>query len=182
MKSFKEFLAEVRKLRVLRTAHYTSRDNKNSILKSGFKESPSSGTYHPEGTKRTVYTTPTPRVGNDYGYSRVNLAIVNPKTKNTISHKDSRERKNELVMNYSGDDLMAKAKEVSPIMQARNAISKGEKVVRVPDAHNAGAKAGKGSYIMVDINTANKSISRNAPPTMRANNKPRRTKTQPLKR
>jgi hypothetical protein len=182
MKTFRQFITEAKRMRVLRTAHYTSRENKNSILKSGFKESPSSGTYHPEKTNKTVYTTPTPRVGNDYGYSRVNLKFVNPKVKNTISHKKSREKKKELLQKYEGEELMKRAKKVSPIQQSREYIKKGHKIVRVPDAHNAGAKAGKGSYIMVDIDTANKNISKNAPPTIRAKDKPQRTKTQPKRR
>ncbi len=183
MKTFKEFLEEAResrRMRVLRTSHYTSRDAKDSILKSGFRESPSSGTYHPEGSKRTVYTTPSgSSVGNDYGYSRVNLRIVNPRTKNTISHKEYSNKKNDLIQNYSGDDLMQRVRELSPILQSKNLIQQGNKVVRVPDAHNAGAKAGKGSYVMVDIDTANKSIDRNNIPRIYPRNKPRRKMIRP---
>jgi hypothetical protein len=35
---------------------------------------------------------------------------------------------------------------------------------------------------MVDKDVANKSISKNAPPTIRAKGKPQRTKTQPKKK
>jgi hypothetical protein len=38
MKTFQEFLDEARRMKVLRTAHYTSASNKAEILRSGFKE------------------------------------------------------------------------------------------------------------------------------------------------
>ena len=58
MKTFSEFLEEAKRVKVLRTAHYTSASNKENILKSGFTDSPSTGTYHPDDNKTTVYTTP----------------------------------------------------------------------------------------------------------------------------
>jgi len=39
MKTFSEFLEEAKKIKVLRTAHYTSASNKENILKSGFRDS-----------------------------------------------------------------------------------------------------------------------------------------------
>jgi hypothetical protein len=44
--------------------------------------------------------------------------------------------------------------------------------------HGAG-KVPEGSYIMVDKDTANKSIDKNPPPTMRAKDKPKRTQIAP---
>jgi hypothetical protein len=173
MKTFDEFLEESRKLRILRTAHYTSKENKDAILKSGFHPSPSTGTYHPEGSSRTVYTTPSSRVGRDYGHSRVDLAIMNPKVKTVNSYANYRNQKRDIVTNAeSGEEVGQKIRQLSPIHQSRDAIAKGDKVVRVKDAHNAGATAGKGAYIMVDLDTANKSVSKN-PQFIRAN-KPRR--------
>lgn len=185
MKTFNQFIEEARRIRVLNTAHYTNYSNKENILKSGFKDSPSTGTYHPDDNKRTVYTTPSSRVGNDYGRSRVNLKIVNPKTTRTNSPIDYRNKVKKLSTAHSGDDLQQKAKELSPIQQSRNAIKSGSKVVVVPNAHGGFMpKEGgaKGSYVMVDKDVANKSISRAPSATMRSASKPKRTRTQPKKK
>lgn len=164
MKTFDSFFQEAAsKIRVLRTTHYTSHDNKAKTMSGGFQNSPSTGTYHPDDMKSTVYTTPSSRVGQDYGRARVNLRIVNPKITNTTSHADYRKKIKDLVMNTSGDDLQQKAREHSPIHQARNAIRKGDSIVRVADAHHAGPEPGKGSYIMI----ANKSIVSKTHPTIK---------------
>ena len=62
MKIFNQFIEEARRIKVLNTSHYTSNDSKANILQSGFKDSPSTGAYHPDNNKRTVYTTPSSRV------------------------------------------------------------------------------------------------------------------------
>lgn len=41
MKTYSQFLEEEKRIKVLRTAHYTSASNKENILRSGFKDSPS---------------------------------------------------------------------------------------------------------------------------------------------
>ena len=179
MKTFSEFLEEAKRVKVLRTAHYTTASNKQGILDKGFVNSTSTGTYHPDDNKRTVYTTPSSRVGGDYGYKRVSLRIVNPKTKSTLSPNQYRDRVKELAKDNEGENLMQKAKEISPVVQSRDAIKKGSRVVRVPDAHRHGAGKVRGSYIMVDKDTANKSIDKNPPPTMRAKDKPKRTQIAP---
>lgn len=184
MKTYSLFIEEARKrMTVLRTAHYTSSTNKENILKSGFKDSPSTGTYHPDNHKRTVYTTPSSRVGSDYGHSRVNLKIVNPKIQKTNSPETYRQKVKDLVMKHDGDDLQKRAKEISPIQQSRRAIEQGHPVVKVPRAHGGfHPTEGKpqGSYIMVDRDVANKSIDRNPSPTIKSN-KPRRTNIRPKK-
>ncbi len=185
MKTYSEFIEEAKRIKVLRTAHYTSASNKENILKSGFKDSPSTGTYHPDDNKKTVYTTPKSRVGTEYGRSRVNLRIVNPKVKSTLSPGQYRDKVRSLSSKHSGDEMQQKAKEISPIQQSREAIKKGAKVVRVPDAHGGFIPkpgAPKGSYIMVDKDTANKSIDKNPPPAIRASNKPKRRKIAPKKK
>lgn len=183
MKTFKEFIVEVKRIRVLKTAHYTSNDAKRSIMQGGFKDSPSTGAYHPDDNKRTVYTTPSSRVGNDYGRARVNLKIVNPKITTTNSPKEYSRKVKELVMTHDGPDLQQKAREISPVQQSRRSIASGAKVVRVPDAHEFGGSSGpKGSYIMVDRDLANKSISKNPDPMLRAKGKSKRSKTQPKKK
>jgi len=98
-KTYKDFIDEARRMKVLRTSHYTSKEGKDSILRSGFRESPSSGTYHPEGGKRTVYTTPSHKVGKDYGRHRVNLSIVNPNVTNVNSYANYRNQKRDIVNN-----------------------------------------------------------------------------------
>lgn len=183
MKTFKEFIAEARRMRVLRTAHYTSNDSKASIMRGGFKDSPSTGAYHPDDNKRTVYTTPSSRVGRDYGHAKVSLNLVNPKVTNVNSRKKWKEKVKEIVMKHDGYDLQKKAREAHPAEQSKKAIASGAKIVRAPDAHEIGGEKGaKGSYIMVDKDVANKSISKNPPPTIRAKGKPQRTKTQPKKK
>jgi hypothetical protein len=173
-KTYKDFIDEARRMKVLRTSHYTSKEGKDSILRSGFRESPSSGTYHPEGGKRTVYTTPSHKVGKDYGRHRVNLSIVNPNVTNVNSYANYRNQKRDIVNNAKpGEEIGDRIRSLSPIHQAKSAIEQGHKVVRVSDAHRAGAKAGKGSYIMVDIDTANRSISRKPSPLIRLNKKSR---------
>lgn len=184
MKTYSQFIIEAqRRMRVLRTAHYTTASNKNEILKSGFKDSPSSGSYHPDDRKGIVYTTPSSRVGTDYGSSRVNLKMVNPKVTHTDSPRDFGKNIKKWVASSSEEDLTAnKGKPTSAVDQARSAFKKGAKVVRVPDAHGGFVpKEGnpRGSYVMMDKDTANKSIDKNPSPTMRAKGKGRRTKTQP---
>lgn len=173
MKTFNEFINESKKqLRVLRTAHYTTPENKKKILQQGFKPG-STGAYHPrddEYNYKTVYTTPSSRIGNEYGRARVNLKIVNPKIKSTTSKSEYKEKVKSLSKTYSGDDLTNRARKLSPHVQSAEAIKKGEKVVRVPDAHYDM----KGSYIMVDKDLANKSIDKNPRQTIRNPNKPRR--------
>jgi hypothetical protein len=183
MKTFQEFLDEARRMRVLRTAHYTSASNKDEILRSGFKDSPSTGTYHPDDRKGIVYTTPSSRVGSDYGSSRVNLRLVNPKMKSTDSPRDFGKNIKSWMASASDEDINdKKGKPTSSVDQARSAFKKGEKVVRVPNAHGGFTPRpgqAQGSYVMMDKEVANKSIDKNPPPTMRAKGKRRRTQTQP---
>jgi len=182
-KTFQEFIDEARRMRVLRTAHYTSAENKKKIMDAGFKDSPSSGTYHTQG-KSVVYTTPSSRVGNDYGTRPVNLRIVNPKIHSTDSPKGYRSKLKSWMRDASDEDLVKdKNRPTDPRKQSKSAIESGKKIVRVPDAHeNPMRKVPRGSYIMVDKEVANKSIDRNPQPTIRSKDKKRRTKTQPKKR
>ena len=186
MKSYQEFIEEAKRIRVLRTAHYTSSSNKNEILKSGFKDSPSTGTYHPDDQKGIVYTTPSARVGSDYGSSRVNLRLVNPKMKSTDSPRDFGKNIKSWMSSASDEDINdKKGKPTSSVDQAKSAFKKGEKVVRVPNAHGGFVpKKGQaqGSYVMMDKDTANKSIDKNPSPTMRAKDKKKRSKTQPKRK
>jgi hypothetical protein len=182
MKTYTQFIEEARRMKVLRTKHYTSPENKKEIMNTGFKDSPSSGTYHPQG-KSVVYTTPSSRVGNDYGTRPVSLKIVNPKIHSTDSPKNYRSKLKSWMRDASDEDLVKdKNRPTDPRKQSKSAIESGKKIVRVPDAHeNPLRKVPKGSYIMMDKETANKSIDRNPQPTMRAKGKQRRTKTQPKK-
>lgn len=186
MKTFSEFLDEARRVKVLRTAHYTSASNKEKILKSGFKDSPSTGTYHPDDRKGVVYTTPSSRVGGDYGYSRVNLRVVNPKMTNTDSPRDFGKNIKSWMASASDEDINdKKGKPTSSVDQARSAFKKGEKVVRVPNAHGGFTPRegqAQGSYVMMDKEVANKSIDENPPPTVRAKDKTKRSKTQPKRK
>ena len=172
-------------MRVLRTAHCTARSNKENILRSGFKDSPSSGTYHPDDQKGIVYTTPSSRVGSDYGGSRVNLRVVNPRMTSTDSPRDFGKNIKKWMSSASDEDLAAgKGKPTSSVNQAKAAFQKGDKIVRVPNAHGGFTPRpgqAQGSYIMMDKEVANKSIDKNPSPTMRAKGKERRTKTQPKK-
>ena len=83
----------------------------------------------------------------------------------------------------SDEDLVKdKNRPTDPRKQSKSAIESGKKIVRVPDAHeNPLRKVPRGSYIMMDKDTANKSIDHNPQPPMRAKGKERRTKTQPKK-
>ena len=184
MKTFSEFVAEARRMRILRTAHYTSASNKENILRSGFKDSPSTGTYHPDERKDIVYTTPSSRVGSDYHpHSRVNLKLINPKVTSTDSPRDFGKNIKNWMKSSSIEDINSKkGKPTSASDQARAAFKQGAKVVRVPNAHGGFTpKPGQaqGSYIMMDKETANRSIDRNPSPTFKAKNKPKRTQTQP---
>ena len=183
MKTFQEFLDEAKRMRVLRTAHYTSRSNKENILRSGFKDSPSTGTYHPDDRKDVVYTTPSSRVGSDYGGSRVNLRLVNPKIKSTDSPRDFGKNIKKWMASSSIEDINdKKGKPTSSVDQAKSAFKKGEKIVRVPNAHGGFTPRegqAQGSYVMMDKDVANKSIDRTPSRTMRAKGKKRRTQTQP---
>ena len=181
MKTFSEFIVEAEKrVKVLNTKHYTTPENKKEIMDKGFKDSPSSGTYHPKG-KSVVYTTPKSGVGNDYGTKPVSLKIVNPKTHSTDSPKNYRSKLKSWMRDASDDDLVKdKNRPTDPRKQAKSAIESGKKIVRVPDAHeNPLRKVPKGSYIMVDKDTANKSIDKNPQPTIRATDKPKRTQISP---
>jgi hypothetical protein len=185
MKSYSEFITEARKkVRVLRTAHYTSPENKKKIMDTGFKDSPSSGTYHPDDRKGIVYTTPSSRVGNDYGTRPVSLRIVNPKIHSTDSPKNYRSKLKSWMRDASDEDLVKdKNRPTDPRKQSKSAIESGKKIVRVPDAHeNPLRKVPKGSYIMVDKEVANKSIDKNPQPTMRASDKPKRTRIAPKRK
>jgi len=181
MKTFQEFIAEAKRIKILRTAHYTTPERRDKILQQGFK-SQGTGKYHPrddDGHKHpTIYTTPSSRVGADYGKARVNLKLVNPKVHTTAMSQSEYDKKNKT----SSDD--EKKKLINPIDDSRDAIKKGSKVTRVKDAHQLGYMLGKarGSYVMVDRETANKSIDKNPSPTMRAKGKDRRTQTQPKKK
>lgn len=186
MKSYSQFITEARRrMRVLRTAHYTSASNKNEIMRGGFKDSPSTGTYHPDDRKGIVYTTPSSRVGSDYGYSRVNLRLVNPKFTSTDSPRDFGKNIKSWMSSASDEDIAdKKGKPTSAVDQARSAFKKGDKVVRVPDAHGGFTPRpgqAQGSYVMMDKDVANKSIDKNPSPTLRAKGKERRTKTAPKK-
>ena len=184
MKTFSEFISEASKrVRVLKTKHYTTPENKKEIMSKGFKDSPSSGTYHPQG-KSVVYTTPSSRVGNDYGTRPVSLRIVNPKTHSTDSPKNYRSKLKSWMRDASDEDLVKdKNRPTDPRKQSKSAIESGKKIVRVPDAHeNPLRKVPRGSYIMVNKEVANKSIDKNPQPTMRAKDKTKRSKTQPKKR
>lgn len=183
MKTFRQFIEEAKRIKVLRTAHYTSSSNKNEILRSGFKDSPSTGTYHPDDRKGIVYTTPSSRVGSDYHQSRVNLRVVNPKVKSTDSPRDFGKNIKQWMSSASDEDIAnKKGKPTSAVDQARSAFKQGEKIVRVPNAHGGFTpKPGQaqGSYIMMDKEVANKSIDKNPSPTMRAKGKDRKTQVKP---
>ena len=186
-RDFFDFITEARRrMKVLRTAHYTSASNKAEILRSGFKDSPSTGTYHPDDRKGIVYTTPSSRVGGDYGYSRVNLRLVNPKMKSTDSPRDFGKNIKRWMSSASDEDINdKKGKPTSAVDQARSAFKKGDKVVRVPNAHGGFTPRpgqAQGSYVMMDKEVANKSIDRTPSRTMKAKGKKRRSQTQPKKK
>jgi len=186
MKTYSEFIEEARRIKVLKTHHYTSASSKENIMKSGFKDSPSTGTYHPDNKKDVVYTTPSSRVGSDYGSRKVSLRLVNPKVKSTDSPRDFGKNIKKWMASSSTDDINdKKGKPTSAVDQAKDAFKKGAKVVRVPDAHGGFTPkpgAPRGSYVMVDRDTANKSIDKNPQPTIRASNKPQRTRIAPKRK
>ena len=182
-KTFREFLEEARRMRVLRTAHYNNSNAVRDIHDTGFRQGTrSDGTYHDKGMN-VVYTTPSSRVGADYGSNRVNFKLVNPKVTNIDSPKNYGKRIKDWMRNSSDDDLVNdRNRPEGSFKQSRKAIRGGSKVIRVPDAHeNPLMKVPRGSYIILDKDTANKSIDRNPAPTIRAKGKERRTKTQPKK-
>jgi len=183
-KTFEQFILEAKRIKVLRTAHYTSASNKNEIMRSGFKDSPSTGTYHPDDRKGIVYTTPSSRVGNDYGSSRVSMRMVNPKVTKTDSPKGYRSKLKSWMRDASDEDIVSDTnRPTDPRKQSKSAIESGKKIVRVPDAHeNPLRKVPKGSYIMLDKEVANKSIDKNPQPTIRAKDKAQRSKTQPKRK
>jgi hypothetical protein len=186
MKTFSQFIEEARRMKILRTAHYTSNSANHEIMRSGFKDSPSTGTYHPDNRKGIVYTTPSPKVGSDYGHSRVNLRLVNPKVTKTDSPMDFGKNIKHWVSTASDEDLVSdKGRPTSAVDQARSAFKSGAKIVKVPKAHGGFIpREGQpqGSYIMVDKDVANKSIDKNPQPTMRAKGKQRRTKIRPKRK
>ena len=160
-----------KRMRVLNTAHYTSKENKEKILKHGFNRG-SSGVYHPkdsENSNETIYTTPSSRIGKDYGKSRVNLRVVNPKINSTENRRGFHDK-----YSQAPEDQRKKLK--NPQDHSKELIQKGAKIVRVPDAHHTNVK---GSYIMMDRDTANKSIVSNQTPTIKSN-KPSRSGVKTL--
>ena len=158
-----------KRMRVLNTAHYTTQENKEKILKHGFNRG-SSGVYHPRDSENeTIYTTPSSRVGKDYGKSRVNLRVINPKIKSTENRRGFHAK-------YSQSSESERKSLRPPQEHSKELIKKGEKIVRIPDAHHTNVK---GSYIMVNRDTANKSIVSKRQPTMRAN-KPRKSSIKTL--
>jgi hypothetical protein len=153
-----------KQISVLRTAHYTNPESKQKIHSmGGFRPSDSRGVYHPKGHEDTVYTTASSRIGKDYGSSRVNLKIVNPKIDRTESHRKYHDK-------YTSSSEQERKNLKVPQEHSKELIGKGSKIVRVPDAHSA-TKA-PGSYIMVDRELANRSIDPNPRQVIKAN-KPR---------
>jgi hypothetical protein len=186
MQSYTQFITEAKKkVKVLRTSHYTTASNKSEIMRGGFKDSPSTGTYHPDDRKGVVYTTPSSRVGSDYGSARVSMRMVNPKVTSTDSPRDFGKNIKSWMVSSSIEDINdKKGKPTSSVDQARSAFKKGDKVVRVPNAHGGFTpREGQvqGSYIMMDKDVANKSIDKNPSPTFKAKGKEKRTKTTPKK-
>jgi len=127
MKTYQQFLEEsTKRIKVLRTKHYTTPQTQKEILQKGFKDSPSSGTYHPQG-KSVVYTTPSSRVGNDYGTRPVSLRIVNPKVHSTSSPQKYRKDLKSWLRNASDEDVVTdKNRPVDP-RKMQNPQSKKEK-------------------------------------------------------
>ena len=184
-KTFSEFLEEAKRIKVLRTAHYTDRSTKSSILDQGLRSGTrNDGTYHDKGMN-VLYTTPSSRVGSDYGTERVNFKLVNPKVTRINSPKTYGSRFKDWMRNASDDDLAKnRNRPEDSFKQSRREIRGGAKILRVPDAHGGHdqpRKGNSGSYVILDKDTANKSIDRNPQPTIRAKGKERRTKTQPKK-
>ena len=185
-KTFAEFIEEAKRIRVLRTAHYTDSSTQRSMLDQGLRSGTrSDGTYHDKGMN-VLYTTPSSRVGADYGGKRVNFKVINPKVTRIDSPKTYGSRFKDWMANASEDDLVNnKNRPETPFKQSRSAIRGGAKVINVPDAHGGHdqpKKGNRGSYVILDKDLANKSIDRNPSPIMRARNKPRRTQTQSKKK
>jgi len=130
-----------------------------------------------------VYTTPSSRVGADYGSKRVHFKLVNPKVTNIDSPKNYGKRIKDWMRDSSDDDLANdRNRPKDSFKQSREAIRGGSKVIRVPDAHGGHdepKKGNRGSYILLDKEVANRSIDRNPQPTIRSKDKKRRTQTQP---
>jgi hypothetical protein len=188
MKTFSEFITEAKRVKVLRTAHYTDRETKQSILDKGLRSGTrSDGTYHDKG-QNVVYTVPKDksRTGSDYGSARVNFRVVNPKVTTIDSPKNYGSRFKNWMKNASDEDLANNTnRPVDSFKQSRSAIKSGAKVVRVPDAHGGHdepKKGNKSSYILIDKDLANKSIDKNPLPTVRAKDKTKRSKTQPKRK
>lgn len=187
MKSYSQFIVEAkRRMRVLRTAHYTDSSTQADMLDQGLRSGTrSDGTYHDKGMN-VLYTTPSSRVGADYGGKRVNFKVINPKVTRIDSPKTYGSRFKDWMANASEDDLVNNAnRPETPFKQSRSAIRGGAKVINVPDAHGGHdqpKKGNRGSYVILDKDLANKSIDRNPSPIMRARNKPRRTQTQSKKK
>jgi predicted kinase len=184
-KTFREFLEEAKRMRVLRTAHYNNSSAVGDIHNTGFRQGTrSDGAYHDKGMN-VVYTTPSSRVGADYGSKRVNFKLVNPKVTRIDSPKTYGSRFKDWMRNASDDDLVNdRNRPEDSFKQSRREIRGGAKILRVPDAHGGHdqpIKGNTGSYIILDKETANKSIDKNPSPVMRAKGKERRTKTQPKK-
>jgi hypothetical protein len=185
-KTFLEFITEARRMRVLRTAHYNNSSAVRDIHDTGFRQGTrSDGAYHDKGMN-VVYTTPSSRVGADYGPKRVHFKLVNPKVTNIDSPKNYGKRIKDWMRDSSDDDLVNdRNRPKDSFNQSREAIRGGSKVIRVPDAHGGHdepKKGNRGSYIILDKEVANKSIDRNPQPTIRSKDKKRRTQTQPKKK
>ena len=185
-KTFEEFIDEARRIRILRTAHYNDSSAVRDIHDTGFRQGTrSDGTYHDKGMN-VVYTTPSSRVGADYGSKSVHFKLVNPNITNIDSPKTYGKRIKDWIRDSSDDDLVNdRNRPLDPFKQSRNAIRGGSKVIRVPNAHGGHdepKKGNQGSYILLDKETANRSIDRNPQPTIRSKDKKRRTQTQPKKR
>ena len=183
MKTYQEFLEESQRIKILRTAHYTDPSTKRSMLDQGLRSGTrSDGTYHDKGMN-VLYTTPSSRVGYDYGTKRVNFKLVNPKVTSIDSPKTYGKNVMNWMRNSSDDDLVNdRNRPQDPFKQSRSAIRGGARILRVPDAHGGydqPRKGNSGSYIILDKDTANKSIDRNPQPTIKASNKPKRTLTAP---
>jgi hypothetical protein len=180
MKTFRQFIEEARRFRVLRTAHYTDSRTHSDMVDKGMRKGTSSdGTYHDKGMN-VLYTTPSARVGADYGTHRVNFKVVNPKVTKTDSPKDYGSKVKDWVKSSSPDDLASnKNRPKAAFDQSKEAIRSGSKVIKVPDAHGGfdqPKKGNRGDYIILDKDVANKSIDKNPQPFVRATNKPRRVK------
>lgn len=161
MKTYRSFITEAkRRIKILRTAHYTDRKSKESIMSQGFNRSPSSGAYHSD-EHDVIYTTPQSRAGRDYGSHRVSLSIVNPKIHKTDAPQDYGKNLKNWMSNASDDDLVKGKNRPKPAhLASREALSQGAKVVKIP---SAGQKRGH-DYIMINRELANRSISKNPPP------------------